>query len=148
MRYLRLALVILLAVYLRGRVQRTPRFDLSASYSSHLGDAQSVERVAAQLHAWEQQLRAHGFNSIATRGASNIRSSASGAEEQTESREVTLVGKLDHLGRVQVRIRTDEDLAARDQAMIELQAQRKSDYTEAWVELGRTVQHLLQPQSR
>ena len=147
MRFLRLALVVLVALVVRGISRRPSHYDLAASYSTHLTDQIAVDRVAKQLSAWEQQLRADGFNAINTTGGSNIRSSATGEDARTESHEVTLVGKMEKLGRVQVRIRTDQDLSAAQQATVELQAQRKDDYAEAWNTLGKTAQQLLQPEA-
>ena len=146
MRFLRLALVLVLAFIVRGALRKPEHFSRAASFSTHLADAKSVERVSAQLQAWEEQLRAHGFNTIANHGASNMRSSADGIDKRSESRDVTLVGKMDDLGRVQVRIRTDDDLDADNQALIEVQAERKEN-AEAWEKLEKTAQHLLQPKS-
>jgi hypothetical protein len=64
---------------------------------------------------------------------------------RTESHDVTLVGKMDRLGRVQVRIRTDQDLSAEQQAFVELQAQRKDNSADAWDALGKTAKQLLVP---
>ena len=139
--------MVLIALVVRGMSRRPSHYDLAASYGMHLTDQVAVDRVAKQLGDWERQLRARGFNAVNTTGGSNIRSSANGKETRTESHEVTLVGKLEKLGRVQVRIRTDQDLSAAQQAMVELQAQRKEDYAEAWNTLGKTAQQMLQPES-
>ena len=145
MRFLRLALVVILALIVRGALRKPDHFGLAASFSTHLADPKSIERVSAQLRGWEQQLRAHGFNTIANHGATSVHSSADGIDKRSESRDVTLVGKMDDLGHVQVRIRTDDDLAADKQAMIEVQVERKEN-AEAWAKLEKTAQHLLQPQ--
>jgi hypothetical protein len=147
MRFLRLALVVLIALVVRGMSRRPAHYELSASYSSRLTDQAAVDRVARQLSGWEHQLRARGFNPIATTGGSNIRSTPAGTETHTESHEVTLIGKLEKLGRVQVRIRTDQDLTAAQQAVVELQAERKDDYADAWTALGKTAQQLLLPEA-
>jgi hypothetical protein len=146
MRLFRLALVVVLALIVRGALHKPEHFGLAASFSTHLADSKSVERVSAQLQAWEQQLRARGFKSIANQGATNVHSSANGADKRSESRDVTLVGKMEDLGRVQVRIRTDDDLDADKQATIEVQVERKEN-TEAWARLEKTAQHMLQPKS-
>jgi hypothetical protein len=145
MRFLRLALVVVLALIMRGTLRKPEHFGLAASFSTHLADSKSIERVSAQLQAWEQQLRARGFNAIANHGAANIRSSANGTDKRSESRDIILVGKMDDLGRVKVRIHTDDDLEADSQAMIEVQAERKENAA-AWAKLEKTAQHLLHPQ--
>jgi hypothetical protein len=145
MRFMRLALVVLIALVVRSMSRRPSHYDLSASYSSHLTDQVAVDRVAKQLNDWEHQLRARGFNAVATTGGSNIRSGPAGADMRTESHDVTLVGKMDRLGRVQVRIRTDQDLSAEQQAFVELQAQRKDNSADAWDALGKTAKQLLVP---
>jgi hypothetical protein len=145
MRYLRLLLVLIFAYLLRGAVHHPSHFDLSRSYSSRLGDRTSVDKVTAQLNAWEHELRAHGFNNVSNGGGFATKTNADGKEERTESHDLTLVGKLDNLGHVQVRIRTDQNLDAPEQAEVDLQAQKKKDYAEAWSELGEKVRLLLQP---
>ena len=145
MRFLRLALVLLAAFLLRGAIRRPAHFDLSTSYSSHISDRKSIDEVTARLNSWEHQLRAHGFNSITSGSGTAVKVNADGKEERTESHDVTLVGKLDNLGHVRVRIRTNQDLEASEQVVVDVQAQKKSDYEQAWEELGERVQGLLRP---
>src|SRR5262245_48590820 len=113
MRFLRLLLVLVLALVVRGAMRKPDtHFDLSASYSTHLWDRNSVDLVESQLRGWERQLRARGFNIVSNSGGSSIKSSVDGKQTRSESHDITLMGKMDDLGHVKVRIRTDQDLEA------------------------------------